>query len=178
MAGRPTYLTAKRKSLILGLVAKGRSPSAAAEMVGISVQTMSDWRRRGQEGGVKNKIYVDFVRDLNEALEKFEATHLARIAGGPNGEVVIRKKHIVRERGQVVREEVWEETRPQAWTASAWLLQKIYPERYSDKHMVQHSGTVTSEAKIKPFSAWSSEEGIEVPDNVIIEGTAIEHDGE
>ena len=162
--GAPSRLTPAMRKKICDLIRQGRSATAAGETAGVSASAIASWRAKAREGGEKNKIYVEFEAAVQEALEAFEQVHLARIAGGDDGTVVVRKKHVVREGGQVVREEAWEEHKPQPWTASAWLLQKVHPARYSEKHMVEHSGAVRVEAEIKPFSAWASEEGIDVPE--------------
>lgn len=135
---RSTKFTPGRKKKILELIAKGRSPSAAADMAGISHATLVNWREKAREGGAKNRAFVEFEEKIQRALVDFETFHLNRISG----EMVIKRSHVVEERGEIVKRERVTETKPQPWQASAWMLQRVFPDRYVDRKQIEHSGEI------------------------------------
>ena len=137
-AGRPSKLTPELKEEILTAIGKGGCTYADACLkAGISTSTFQLWKQKGQEQA--RGQYSDFSDELKRAEADFRAHHLKKIQDTAN-ESSVETRKTTRTAGdgddqKVTFQEVVEITRPPTWTASAWLLERKYPEQYSLKHL-------------------------------------------
>lgn len=105
--GRKTKLTDEIIQKICTVVAEGNYYKTAALSVGISEATFYNWKKRGEE--VKSGKYLEFLELLKKAEAKSEAKYLGVIKDAANDGT---------------------------WQASAWWLERRYPDRWGkkDKH--------------------------------------------
>jgi hypothetical protein len=74
--------------------------------------------------------YAAFAAQVRQKAAQFEATCVARIERAAEGGEVVSRKTTAHANGTVTTEEHY--TRPE-WTASAWLLERSYPDRWGRK---------------------------------------------
>ena len=70
--GRPTKLTKKVQEAIVESVRNGNYIETAARAAGIHPDTLRNWRARGEEGGQRNALYVEFLGVLTRAEAEAE----------------------------------------------------------------------------------------------------------
>ena len=104
--GRPTKLNPTIQGLLCDAIVKGLPFNHACSLVGISYQTMREWMKKG-----KNQL-EGLYRDFYVAIKKSEA-------------LVV----------QNALESIHSASRAGTWTASAWLLERRYPEQFGRKRL-------------------------------------------
>jgi transposase-like protein len=107
-AVRPQKITEELIYKICEDIARGYSYDQAALNNGISASTFFRWVRKGKEPDAE-QIYKDLVRLVDEASEFSEAEALQ----------LIRSEAIV----------------GRNWKASAWFLERRFPEKYGKKNI-------------------------------------------
>jgi len=105
---RPQKITEELIYKICEDIARGYSYDQAALNNGISASTFFRWVRKGKEPDAE-QIYKDLVRLVDEASEFSEAEALQ----------LIRSEAIV----------------GRNWKASAWFLERRFPEKYGKKNI-------------------------------------------
>lgn len=95
------------KQKLLSMIEKGNYIGTSCEAVGITPQTLNNWKRQAREG---KEPYVSFFEELREAERKAETV----IAEGIY-DIGFDKRN---------------------WTALAWLLERKNPERWGRKDRV------------------------------------------
>lgn len=95
------------KEKLLKMIEKGNYIGTSCEAVGITPQTLNNWKRQAREG---KEPYVSFFEELREAERKAETV----IAEGIY-DIGFDKRN---------------------WTALAWLLERKNPERWGRKDRV------------------------------------------
>ena len=137
-AGRPSKLTPELEKTILLAIAEGGCTYVDACLIaGIGQSTFHKWKLQGQ--AARSGLFREFVDKLKRAEADFRAHHLKKIQDAAN-ESSVETRKTTRTAGdgddqKVTFQEVVEITRPPTWTASAWLLERKYPEQYSLKHL-------------------------------------------
>ena len=136
-AGRPSKLTPELEKTILLAIAEGGCTYVDACLIaGIGQSTFHKWKSQGQ--AARSGLFREFVDKLKKAEAEFRAHHLKKIQDAAN-ESSVETRKTTRTAGdgddQKTFQEVVEITRPPTWTASAWLLERKYPEQYSLKHL-------------------------------------------
>lgn len=116
---RPTKLTRKRKDSIVRMIAAGSYPEVAARASGVGASTFYAWMKRGAEAETRedgqpldfdDEPFVEFREAVKEAEAKAEVLAVGRIqAAAASG----------------------------TWTASAWYLERKYPDRWGRKDHVR-----------------------------------------
>jgi len=96
----PKLLTDELANELVGLLQAGNYAAVACRAVGISTKTFRDWMKRGAKG---DEQYVELHARVERARAQAESRHVA----------VITKAAI---QGQ--------------WQASAWLLEREFPDRW------------------------------------------------
>jgi transposase len=123
--GRPTKLDAERQERIVLLLRQGNYVETAAALAGIDKTTLYDWLRRGmrardlaaadKEVEERELPYAEFSHAIERALAEGEAFHLSIIAKAASEGV---------------------------WQASAWTLERRYPDRYGRRERIEHAGSI------------------------------------
>ena len=109
--GRPPKLTTKMIEQICDLIIQGKKISRAALLTGISESTIYRWLALGKREGAE-PIYVELVERVREATECSEIELLQRL--------------------RIATE------KPDHWRATAWLLERRFPEKYGKKPTEQY----------------------------------------
>ena len=121
MVGRPSKCTPELCERICKHIRKGNYPTTAAALEGIPKATMSRWMKKGRESKTQSGKYWNFWNSIKKAKYEGEAHAVEGIkaAGEKN------------------------------WTAYAWLLERMYPDRWGKRQRVEmeHSGKVEKEVK-------------------------------
>jgi hypothetical protein len=115
IAGRDTLCTEDNIELIVKAVRDGLTYKDAAQLVGISEDTIYNWQRlakraqlmqeRGQELSYNDIAYLRFFHELNKAKLEKKRKALTQIA---------------------LAAEI-----PKHWTANAWYLERVYPNEFA-----------------------------------------------
>ena len=108
--GRPTKLTPETQARICDALRAGNYLETTAAYAGIDRTTLFDWLRRGRRE--PSGIYHDFVRAVDKAMADAEIRDVSLIAKAAAAGV---------------------------WQASAWRLERKYPDRWGrfDRHRVE-----------------------------------------
>ena len=135
--GRPSKLTSELQEQILQEIGQhGATYAAACLVAGIGKSTFQTWKAKGL--AAKSGQFRYFLHELEKAEARFRQFHLKRIQEAAN-EASVETRKIVKTIGsgedQKIFREVVEIQRPPTWTASAWLLERKWPELYSRKHL-------------------------------------------
>lgn len=119
--GRPTKLTPEIQDKICDYLKMGNFIDTSCKLVGIHKDTFFEWMKRGREAKRKS-IYQDFFFAVEEAQGFGEARHVA----------------IVSKAGEF------------DWHASAWMLERKFPEKYGrkDKVDLKHDGKIEADVDI------------------------------
>jgi hypothetical protein len=112
-------------------VSKGVPYCQAALLAGVDTNTVREWRARGEGRDTtrpQTPLYATFATALQKAEAANEARQIQVILDAAAGGMVIEESTTVfpdgRARSTIKR------TLPQ-WQASAWYLERRYPERYA-----------------------------------------------
>lgn len=97
----------------------GLHPTVAAQSAGIHYQTLKTYLERGRSG--VNKLYYNFWKDCQQAWAQAERTILTRLQAHETMD----------------------------WRASAWRLERQWPERYALKTISRSEVNVTGEIEHK-----------------------------
>lgn len=110
--GRPTKLTPRLQERILRAVRSGCYLETATAAVGIRMETLRAWLKRGarSDGG----MYRDFMLAVQVAMAQAEIRDLDRIDKAADPFTDADGK-----------------TSPGSWTAAAWRLERRHPERWA-----------------------------------------------
>lgn len=106
MGRRTKLLDTNTKDIILDYIRKGNYIKTACLAAGVSEPTFHAWVQRAESGngGNGNKIYTEFLTELKKARSENIASHVNNIQEASK--------------------------KPQNWTASAWLLERMEPADY------------------------------------------------
>ena len=127
--GRPTKCTPELTERICIKIRAGNHVEAAVKAEGLSVSAFYRWQATGK--AAKRGKFREFV----EALEKAKAT------GEVRNVALIQKA-----------------AADGYWQAAAWLLERMYRERWGRRVAVEHSGTVTAAPERPDLSALTDDE--------------------
>jgi transposase len=108
--GRPPKLTTEMIEQFCDLLIQGQAIAKAAILTGISESTIYRWLAVGKKEGAE-VIYAELVERVSEAIEcsEFELLQRMRKAG----------------------------EKPDHWRATAWMLERRFPEKYGKKSSTQ-----------------------------------------
>lgn len=111
-------LTDEVRDRVVEALSRGASRRAAANHAGVSEATLAEWVRRGEQAGEKSTRLVAFARavEVAEGMGELALVENIRLAG--------------------------QGACPGDWKASAWLLERRYPERYGRRGAVSAGESV------------------------------------
>lgn len=121
MTGRPTRLTSEIQKTICDNITAGLKPEDAAQYADVPRSTFYNWLRRGEAEGVRlassirakprvcEQPFLDFWNAIKKARLGFKRTHIMRVQ-------VAGLEH---------------------WQASAWTLERCFPNEFGQKVLVQ-----------------------------------------
>lgn len=110
-SGRPSKFTEQTKTKILEGIRLGLEPSRACVLAGLTFETLNLWRTKAIED--KLPAYIEFFEDIEKAKVEHERIHLLNIS---------------------------EAAKAGTWTASAWTLERMFPDKYSLKTRTEITG--------------------------------------
>jgi transposase len=119
---RPSKLTKELQEEIITYIEGGNFPEQAARLVGVTDRTFYNWMKKGREAKTERGKFFQFFQAVKEAESFSEAYHVQNIRkASDNGK----------------------------WTASAWFLERKFPERWSKPENINlnHSGGTKNELK-------------------------------
>lgn len=124
--GRPSKFTPDvRKAIIDGITA-GLTYTHVCRMVGIEYETFNQWRKRGAALSEKDEDgYFEFSEALTRAEHQTSLSMMANIRKCAQGYKV--KRSFVNKKGELI---TYEDEIPSDWRASAWWLERRYPDEY------------------------------------------------
>lgn len=150
--GRNTLCTKELTKEIASFIRLGNTNIDAATNAGISHGAFYKWLARGRveqeriqdnpraKIRKKEKIFVDFVEAVKEAIPQRKATLLARVqkAGKGGDEIVETRIKTALVDGVMVEVErnITRKHRPPEWQADAWLLERIHFNEYGRRQRV------------------------------------------
>ena len=110
---RPPKLTLEMIEQICDLLIEGSTIARSAVITGVSESTIYRWLAMGKSEGAE-PIYEELVARVGEAIEssEFELLQRMRIAG----------------------------SKPDHWRATAWMLERRFPEKYGKNVSAQDGG--------------------------------------
>jgi hypothetical protein len=128
--GKPTKLTLELQEAICKNIANGMYPAKAAMLEGLGERTYYLWMQRGREE--KEGIYLHFMHAVKKAENIAVAFHLENIRKAAAGE----------DNGNPV------------WQASAWYLERRYPDEWGrrDRVDLNHSGEFKQKVEVDIFA--------------------------
>jgi len=108
--GRRSRLTKRLTDDICGLVERGATEKIAYTALRVPHRTFYRWKAKGRDDAEADKktAYAQFYDALEPATAQFEITHIENIAKASKA----------------------------SWQASAWLLERKYPERYARRQTI------------------------------------------
>ncbi len=110
--GRPTLLTKEREAILLSAIEEGLPLKQAAHIAGICYETLNRWRIRGE-----NESAPPEFRQFCQSLERSHAIAMQAHVS------CIRKAALGGD-----------------WRASAWTLERRFPEEFTKPQQIEHSG--------------------------------------
>jgi transposase len=138
--GRPTKISPEIQKKIVEAITRGNYTETAAALAGISKDTFYAWLKKGARQ--KKGPFKEFSDAVDRAQAEAEAMDLVRIEVAANG----RPTKLLRdEKGNIIFDEkgkpiIMERSVYPDWTAAAWRLERRFPERWSSKARIEHTG--------------------------------------
>ena len=141
MAGRKTKLTLERQEKILTYVRAGMTNKEAAQVAGITPETLSRWVARGKK--VESGLFREFYKSVQKALAHFESVHLENIDRSATEVTKITRQTVKYKGGEIVngqlkggkvaRIKIVTKTLPPKPEAAKWLLERRFPEKWGPR---------------------------------------------
>lgn len=126
---RPSKLTPARQRAICEGITSGLPKERAAQQAGVARSTFYDWQERGQTAQTgKYRAFVDAVKKATADSEITLLNDVRRAAS--RGEVIREIKSQYDTDNNKISETIFEKQIPRQWQASAWLLERRFPERW------------------------------------------------
>jgi transposase-like protein len=116
----------------------GLTYQQAAQVAGIDETTLHRWKRQGEKA--KSGKFRQFYQAIKKANVKARLVLLERIGKtGEGGEIVKTTSEIHDAKGNLVRRVITKKEMPPVWQASAWILERRFPDEFGRKAKPQLS---------------------------------------
>ena len=126
---RPSKLTTEIQERLFKAIHMGLTFREAARCAGIDETTFYNWKRKGKKAN--SGPYHQFFQSLKKAEVIAEAKHLKVIHdASAGGQEIVCIKETIDKNGEVVSSIVHQKQTIPDWKASAWLLERRYPEKF------------------------------------------------
>lgn len=125
---RPTKFNPEIAQKILRLLMIGMTFEESARAVGVCRETVWAWRKKGE--AQKRGQFREFLNGVEKAIEQCKVNALGVIEMAMRGEKAtrVRRRYRKGELVEEVEEQYW--LQPPQWTAAAWRLERLDPERW------------------------------------------------
>jgi transposase-like protein len=124
--GRPTKFDPETGQKILRLLTIGATFHEAARTVGVHYETILNWRKRGE--AQKRGKFRDFFEGVERAMEAAKVNSMVAIEAAIRGHKSVRTRKDPKTGDIIEEEEFW--LLPPQWTAAAWRLERLDPQRW------------------------------------------------
>lgn len=131
--GRPSKATPKRMQEVIKGITAGLPYDTSCALAGIHYTTFNNWMKAG-ESAVSGKFFK-FFEDVKKAEAIAESVHIAEIKKAAAGRKADTTKGLEAKEG--------------IWQASAWLLERRYPQKWGKKEQVKQEITGPDGGPIK-----------------------------
>jgi hypothetical protein len=140
--GRPTKLTPELQEKLCNLISRGFQLERAAELAGIGKSTFFRWKDKAKTA--KSGIYRDFREAVKEADAKaeiilLESVRKTALGGLDQEETVTETEDGEKGSGDYTKKRVTKKKSFPVWQASAWILERRFPERWARDKALQNS---------------------------------------
>lgn len=129
--GRPTKLTQELMAEMVAICQRGCYMETAAASLGISVETVRDWMKKG----AKEADRLTCLLDAGDDVEKFMTEPdllLAEFSGSIKAALADAELDDLDGIGEAGRKQ---------WQARAWRLERMHPSRYALRARLEHTGS-------------------------------------
>jgi transposase len=139
--GRPIILTDELTQKICAAIQRGAHIETAVALCGIHKQTFYDWLKRGKKE--PGSIFERFTDAVNKAIAEGEMRDIMNIDQAAMGRKATylkdaQGKLILDGNGNPILES---SALAPTWTASAWRLERKFPDRWGRKDRMELSGS-------------------------------------
>ena len=148
MPGRSSKLSKSITVKVAEYVRKGLPLEQSFILVGINPRTGFEWMQRGNGDHPKRpktKEHAQFAQAVKRALAEHELSCIENIIAASLPHEVTKVKRVIKPDGTV--EETTTTKYERSWQASAWDLERKYPQRYGRVWRVERDSE-TNEPKI------------------------------
>lgn len=147
---RPTKLTPDVQAKICTAIQAGNYIETASAFAGIGKTALYEWLKRGGDElarvaksgrlrvRVGEAIYVEFTNAVEEALAQSELHDVLIIQRAASGYEVLVTKEVLDKAGNV--KVLATNSHEFDWRASAWRLERKFPDRWGRREKVEMSG--------------------------------------
>lgn len=151
----PDFLNPQIRRKVLEGISLGLPYYRVADFAGINENTLRRWVKYGQER--KSPLYITMYMEIRKAQVKAEKSHLKNISDvALGGQKIVKTKKVFMgktkgrktkglgppdkiRKGKLVDLTIMEETSSPEWKASAWYLERRYPERYGKQEKPENN---------------------------------------
>ena len=148
---RKSKLTSARQARIVEAIKEGQWLDTAARIGGISPSTFFAWMQKGEQAS--SGAFRAFFETVEEAKCHAEALAVGLIEQAARGLPYKTIRTVTGEDGSVTTTEGV----TQDWRAAAWLLERRYPDRYSPRQKLEHSGEINCGVLAVPAAPTSAD---------------------
>lgn len=128
-------------------IREGLTQEQAAARSGIHESTFYRWIKKAEKA--KSGLLCELCKSLKKAQIEARRKHLQRIDKASSGRQVVVEKRVRRDAsGKVVEKTVVSKMLPAQWQASAWILERRWPNEYGRNAKPQ------DERQHDPFDVW------------------------
>jgi len=129
---RPCKLTNDVQDSILESIELGMTYQQAANIAGIDETTFHRWKRQGEDAN--SGKFHQFCLAIKRANEKAKLILLKRIGeSGEGGQILETTREVYDAGGNLVRRIIVQKELGPVWQASAWILERRFPDEFGRK---------------------------------------------